>query len=75
MKPVLPIIIFSTLYLLVYTVMSNFQSIPHQVIVGMFVFSPFLVIYMAVKILRDGEPTELTFEESFYEDQGKNRVA
>ena len=75
MKPVTPIIIFSTLYLLVYTIMSNFQSVPHQLIVAMFTFSPFLVIYMAVKILRDGEPTELTFEESFYEDKGPNRIA
>ena len=74
MKAITPIIIIATLYLLVYTILSSFPDVPQNVAITMFSFSPLIVTFMVYRILKYGEPTELIFEESFYEDKGENRM-
>ncbi len=73
MEPVKNVVIGATLYLLAYLVLSTFQGVPHQLIIGMFSLSPFIVIYMVFRILTAGEPAQLTFEEAFYEDSEYER--
>ena len=68
MEPVKNIVIGTTLYLIVYTILSTFEQVPDQLIIGMFSLSPFIVIYMVWRVLTVGEPSNLTFEDSFYED-------
>ena len=75
MDPIKNVVIGATIYLLAYTILSSFDGIPDQLIIGMFSLSPFIVLYMVWRILTAGEPSNLTFEESFYEDDqraGKN---
>ena len=74
MKSITPVILFATLYLVVYTLLSNFESVPQYFIMSMFGVSPILVIYMVVRILKDGEPSELTWDEQFYEDKMQKRA-
>ena len=68
MEPVKNIVIGTTLYLIIYTILSTFQQVPEQLIIGMFSLSPFIVIYMVWRVLTAGVPSDLTFEEAFYED-------
>lgn len=69
MEKISNIIIFTTAYLLFYTVGAELGVLPEVVIISLFSFSPILVIYMAVKILKDGEAPELSFEDGYwYED-------
>ena len=63
-------ILLSTLYLLIYT-LSTALAIP----LAFFSLSPVVVIWLVWKVLRDGEPSELTFEEAFYEDHPYRRLA
>jgi hypothetical protein len=72
MEPVKNIVIGTTLYLITYTILSTFEQIPEQLIIGMFSLSPFIVIYMVWRVLTAGEPSNLTFEDSFYEDYSKH---
>jgi len=45
-----------------------------QMIVFMFCVSPFLFMWMVYKVLRDGKPSEKTWEEHFYEDLDYRRA-
>jgi hypothetical protein len=64
------IIIFTTCYLVFYTVGSQLGVLPEVLLLILFAGSPFLVIYMAIRILRNGEAPEITFEDGFwYEDK------
>ena len=70
MKKINWIILVTTAYVIIYTILASFSFVPEQLIIGMFAFSPLLVIYMAYKILKDGEIPEGTWEEGFwYEDK------
>ena len=67
MKKVPVVLTFATLYAFF------FQLTPHigfadQAIFGLFLFSPFVVLYMAYIILKHGKPSDHTFEERFYDD-------
>ena len=73
MEPVKNIVIGTTLYLIVYTMLSTFQQIPDQLIIVMFSLSPFIVVYMVFRVLTAGVATDLTFEEAFYEDSEYER--
>lgn len=67
-KIIFPILLTSSI-LAVYTISIQFDAI---LWFGMFLFSisPFFIIWMVYCILKDGVPSELTFEEKFYEDYG-----
>lgn len=49
---------------------APFIGLPDRVIIGMFILSPFLVVYMAYVILKYGKPSSHTFDERWYEDRG-----
>ncbi len=68
MEPVKNVVIGTTLFLIIYTILSTIQAVPEQLIIGMFSLSPFIVIYMVWRILTAGVPTAQTFEDAFYED-------
>lgn len=72
MAPIKNVVIGATIYLLVYTVLASFSNIPDQLIIGMFSLSPFIVVYMVWRVLTAGVPSEITFEEAFYEDDHRN---
>lgn len=70
MKNINWIILITTAYVIIYTILASFPFVPDRLIIGLFSFSPFLVIYMAYKILKDGEVPEGTWEEGYwYEDK------
>ncbi|MCU0423260.1 MAG: hypothetical protein MUC81_10655 [Bacteroidia bacterium] len=58
---------FVTGVLLVYTIMANLQLFP-KLVVAIFAVSPFLVIWMAYRILKDGVESDYTFNDRFYDD-------
>jgi hypothetical protein len=58
---------FTTAYLIVYVLLAQVQQTAF-LIPWMFIFSPFLVCWMVYCILKHGEESSKTFDESFYED-------
>ncbi|MFN3403081.1 MAG: hypothetical protein ACK40G_03230 [Cytophagaceae bacterium] len=50
-----PSIIFATLYLLIFTI-APYVGVKEHVILLMFSLSPLVIIYMVIKILKDGKP-------------------
>lgn len=65
-KPAI-IIGFATVFMLFYN-MAPYIAIPDAIIIGMFILSPFVIIYMAYVIIRYGKPSRHSFEEKFYDD-------
>lgn len=50
-----------------------YQATPYlgfdaDLIVALFILSPFVLIWMVYRILRDGKPSPHTWEERFYDD-------
>jgi len=67
MKNVAAVISFVTLFAIFYAI-APFICVPDEVIFGMFLISPFLVLYMAYVILKHGKPSGYTFEDRYYDD-------
>jgi hypothetical protein len=67
MKKVTVTIFIVTLYALFFQA-TPYIGIPDRFIFGMFLLSPFVVLYMAYVILKHGKPSSYTFEERFYDD-------
>lgn len=65
-KPAI-IITITTLYLFFFQ-LSPYFRVPDEVIIAMFIFAPFLLIYMVYVVLKFGKPSKFTFEERFYDD-------
>ena len=64
----LPIVIsIVTLYVLFFQ-LTPYIAIPADIVFGIFLLSPFLVICMTYIILKYGRPSPYTFEERFYDD-------
>ncbi len=64
-------IIFVTAYLFIYQ-LSPFIGFPEAVIIFMFLTLPLLTIWMVIRVLKDGEDTQLEFSEGhLYEDMPK----
>ena len=63
------VVSFVSLFAVVYHA-APFIGLPVGVIIGMFILSPFLVVYMAYVILRYGKPSAYTFDERWYDDRG-----
>ncbi len=66
-------VLVTSLFLLIYTI-SPHIGVPHQYITIAYVVSPFLVIWMVLSVLIQGEPPHRTFEEGFwYDDESAPR--
>lgn len=64
---------FASFYLVVYTILA-YLSVLRDVVVIMFVLSPFLVVWMVYRVLKDGKPSERSFSEYFYDDIDYKRI-
>jgi hypothetical protein len=73
MKSVWFPISFTSIYLVVYTILA-YLSVLQDVVVIMFVLSPFLVIWMVYRVLKDGKPSGRSFSEYFYDDVDYKRI-
>jgi hypothetical protein len=72
MKKVPLVITLASLYVFIFHA-SPVLGLPVEVIVAMFVLSPFVVIFMAYIILKFGKPSGYTFDEKFYDDTDYRR--
>ncbi len=63
---------FTSAVLLLY-VMSAAMAFPYAVVFWLFVLVNGLFIWMVYKVLKDGKPSEKSFEEVFYEDHDYRR--
>lgn len=64
---------FVTIFLVVYTILAYTSGYGRAVML-MFVMSPFLVIWMVYRVLRDGKPSGREFNDYFYDDIDYKRV-
>lgn len=69
MKRVWIVIGLVSLFAVIYHA-APFIGLPDNLIIGMFILSPFLLVYMTYVILRYGKPSAYTFDERWYEDKG-----
>ncbi|MDX2002590.1 MAG: hypothetical protein SFW35_09160 [Chitinophagales bacterium] len=60
-------IIFVTAVWLFYQITAIVQ-LSFQLTFGLFIVLPLLLIWMVIRILKDGKPSTRTFDEKFYED-------
>lgn len=67
MKKVWIAITLATFYLVFYT-LAPYIGMPDQLIVALFVLSPFVVVSLAYIILKYGKPSKYSFDERFYDD-------
>lgn len=67
MKNVKKIIIFVTIYMVIYNALP-YTNVPELVILSMFILSPVLVGYMVFVILKYGKPSSHQFDARFYDD-------
>ncbi|HLO81651.1 MAG TPA: hypothetical protein VK166_11860 [Chitinophagaceae bacterium] len=65
-------VMFVTAFLTVYVVLS-FLSFD-RIVATMFFISPFLVIWMVYRVLKDGKPSGRNFSEYFYDDVDYRRL-
>lgn len=72
MKPILFPIILVTVFAVVYNLLPYLGANENQ-IAALFAISPFAVIWMVYRILKDGIPSEKTWDEHFYEDHPYKR--
>ena len=63
---------FTSAVLLLY-VMSAAMAFPYAIVFWLFVLVNGLFIWMVYKVLKDGKPSEKSFEEVFYEDHDYQR--
>lgn len=57
---------FTTFLAFVYVIAAAF-NFPYPIVVTLFCVLPIAIIWMVIKILKDGEHSGKTFEEYFYE--------
>ena len=65
-------IISVTLFMLIYNALPFLGASPDWVI-ALFIISPFPVIWMIYRILKDGTPSNKTWDDYFYEDHAYRR--
>jgi hypothetical protein len=73
MKKTTAVISFATLYLVIFQ-LAPFIRMSDKIIIAMFILSPFIVVYMVYTVLKDGKPSQNTFDEKFYEDHDYLRI-
>jgi hypothetical protein len=73
MKKTTGVIAFATLYLIVFQ-LAPFIRLADEIIIAMFILSPFVLVYMVYVVLKYGKPSPHTFDEKFYEDHDYKRA-
>ena len=63
-------ILFATAFLVVHTLGSYLGASP-LLISSAYLASPFLVVWMVVRVLKKGEPSGRTFDEGYFYDDEK----
>ncbi|MDH3710449.1 MAG: hypothetical protein OER04_11200 [Cyclobacteriaceae bacterium] len=71
MKPIRVPIIGVTLLLFIYT-LSPYMGFGYSVVFSLFLLLHISMIWMVVRILKDGEAPRITFEQQWYEDKLKS---
>lgn len=66
-------IALTTIYLFVYAFTCHFSSTT-QIAILLFSLSPLPIIWMVLRVLKDGEASKLEFTERFYEDEDYKRI-
>ena len=66
-------IYFTSAVLLVYTTLSQVYPDP-RLIAAIFLLSPFLMLWMVYKVLKDGVPSKRSFDDYFYDDVDIPRI-
>ena len=61
--PIILVSIYVFFYLLAF-----FAGLPDDLVIGMYFFAPVAVVWMVIKVLQNGIPSERNFDEYFYED-------
>ncbi len=62
-----------TAFLVVYAVLAWFAF--DTAVLAMFAVSPFLVLWVIYRVLKDGQPSGRSFNEHFYDDWDYKRIA
>lgn len=76
MKRHLFAVLISTIYLLIFTFLTQMGNDSLvSLIFLMFVFSPVVVVWMVMRILKDERPAQRTFDEYWYCDSDLKRTA
>ena len=65
-KPII-IVVLVSLFALLYQA-AFLSSLPEQVILFLYLLSPFLLILMVYIVLKNGKPSAHSFDERFYDD-------
>ncbi len=63
----------ATAFLCTYAVIGFFESL-EPFLFFMFSISPIVVIWMVIRVLKDGVLSSYTFDEKLYEDYDENRL-
>ncbi len=63
----------ATAFLCTYAIIGFFESL-EPLFFFMFSISPIVVIWMVVRVLKDGTPSGYTFDEKLYDDFDGNRL-
>ena len=59
---------FTSCCLILYALLPSFGA-SLEIMLILFLFSPFLVVWMVIRVLKDGKPSDKKFDEGhFYED-------
>lgn len=67
MKKIALPLLSTSLLLLLFTVLCFFEA-NIDIIIAIFLLSPFVIIWMVCKVLQSGTPSGKTWDEYFYED-------
>ena len=62
-----------TTFVLFFYAISTLVDIPYSLVFMLFLLTNVLFIWMVIRILKDGKPSEKTFDEYFYEDFPEKR--
>jgi hypothetical protein len=64
--------ILLTSFFVLFLNLFPFLGVPVAVIASMLMVAPLLTFWMVYKILRDAEPSQLTFDDQWYDDWDQN---
>ena len=65
-KSITPVLIV-TIILVVYTLLAELEMAPELVLI-IFLCSPFIIIWMVISVLKSRDTSHRTFDEYFYDD-------
>ena len=60
--------IFITTGVLIVYIMATSLGMPYPIAFSLFMLTNGLTIWMVIRVLKDGRPSEYTFEEKWYDD-------